>query len=180
VTVKLELPPAVVILHFVNALLLMTAVLVTALRAHPSAELGAPTDRHRTHGLAWTTALVGFAAVLLGANVANLDAGPACLGFPFCHGGILPPSGTLGLVHWIHRFIAYGFLALAITLFVKLSLSVVVAAGLALIQIGIAAAMVLQLLPPSLRGFHLLAGTAIWGVLVVMVHHSGRGSAPWA
>jgi heme A synthase len=185
VTVKLELPPAVVILHFVNALLLLTAVLVTALRARPAAEAGAPSNRHPTRGLVWTTAVVGFAAVLLGANVANLDAGPACLGFPFCHGGILPPSGTLGLVHWIHRFIAYGFLALAITLFVKtrrpedvafrnLRLSVVVAAALALIQIGIAAAMVLQLLPPSLRGLHLLAGTAIWGALVVMLHHSAR------
>jgi heme A synthase len=188
VTVKLELPPAVVILHFVNALLLLTAVLVTTLRARPVAEAAASADRHPTHGLAWTTALVGFVVVLLGANVANLDAGPACLGFPFCHGGVLPPSGTLGLVHWIHRIVAYGFVALVLSLLIKtrrpadvsfrnLRLSIAVALGLALIQIGIAAAMVLQLLPPSLRGLHLLAGTAIWGVLVVMVHHSARPAA---
>ncbi|NNG15027.1 MAG: heme A synthase [Gemmatimonadales bacterium] len=185
VTVKLELPPAVVIVHFTNAVLLITAVLVTGLRARPAPETTTPADRHPTHGLAWTTALVGFAAVLLGANVANLDAGPACLGFPLCYGGVLPPSGTLGLVHWIHRIVAYGFLALAFTLLVKtrkpadvafrnLRLAVAVAAGLAVIQIGIAAAMVLQLLPPGLRGFHLMAGTAIWGALVVMVHHSAR------
>ncbi len=191
VTVKLELPPAVVIVHFVNALLLMTAVLVTALRARPAAEAAAPSTWHPTHGLVWITSLMGFGAVILGANVANFDAGPACLGFPFCHGGVLPPSGTLGLVHWIHRVVAYGFLALVLTLLVKtrgpddvafrnLRLSVAVAVALALSQIGIAAAMVLQLLPPSLRVLHLLAGTAIWGVLVVMVHHSGRTSAPRA
>lgn len=182
VTVKLELPPAVVILHFLNALLLMTAVLLTALRAYPA---GQKSSRHPTHGLAWITAVVGFAAVLLGANVANLDAGPACLGFPLCHGGGLPPAGTLGLVHWVHRIAAYGFVALAVTLLVKarhpggvafrnLRQAILLVTGLVLVQIGIAAAMVLQLLPPSLRALHLMAGTAIWGALVVMMHHSAR------
>jgi heme A synthase len=185
VTVKLELSPAVVIVHFVNALLLMTAVLLTALRARPEPTGASSGTRHPAHGLAWTTALAGFVVVLLGANVANLYAGAACLGFPFCHGGVLPPAGTLGLVHWVHRIVAYGFVALVLILLVRtrrpadvafrnLRLSIAVAAGLALIQIGIAAAMVLQFLPPSLRGLHLLAGTAIWGVLVVMVHHSAR------
>jgi heme A synthase len=183
VTVKLELPPAVVILHFVNALLLMTAVLVTALRAHPAADMTSSGDRHSTHALTWATALAGFAAVILGAHVANLNAGPACLGFPFCYGGILPPSGTLALVHWTHRIVAYGFVALTLTLFIKtrkpddvsfrnLRLSIAAAVGLSLVQIGIAAAMVLQLLPPSLRGLHLMIGTAVWAILVILLHYS--------
>jgi heme A synthase len=189
VTVKLELPPGVVIVHFVNALLLLTAVLVTTLRARPpgGATGAASGARHPAHGLAWITALVGFGVVILGAYVANLNAGPACLGFPLCRGGILPPSGTLGLVHWIHRIVAYGFVALALTLlgktrrpddvaFRNLRLSVVAAVGLSLVQIGIAAAMVLQLLPPGLRGAHLLLGTAVWAALVVMLHHSGLAS----
>jgi heme A synthase len=192
VTVKLELPPGVVIVHFVNALLLLTAVLVTALRARPpgGATGAASGARHPAHGLAWITALVGFGVVILGAYVANLDAGPACLGFPFCRGGVLPPAGALGLVHWIHRVVAFGFLALVLILLIKtrkprdvsfrnLRLSIAVAAGLSLVQIGIAAAMVLQLFPPSLRGLHLLAGTAVWAMLVTLLHYSaGTAESP--
>ncbi len=185
VTVKLELPPAVVIVHFVNALLLLTAVLVTALRASPEPAIPPPAQRHPLHRLAWVTALTGFATVILGAYVANLNAGPACLGFPLCRGGILPPPDPLAHVHLTHRIVAYAFFVLLVVLVVRATkradaesrsfkLSAVAALMLAIVQIGIAAAMVLQFLPPSLRGLHLLAGTAIWAALVIMTHYSSR------
>ena len=191
VTVKLELPPLVVIVHFVNALLLLTAVLVTALRASPAGTAPPPTERHSLHRLAWITALTGFATVILGAYVANLNAGPACLGFPLCRGGILPPPDPLAHIHLTHRIVAYAFFVLLVVLVGRarrrteaesrgFRLSAALALILAVIQIGIAAAMVLTLLPPALRGLHLMAGAAVWTVLVVLIHHSGRTPAPAA
>jgi protoheme IX farnesyltransferase len=44
-------------------------------------------------------------------------------------------------------------------------------------QIGVAAAMVLNLLPPALRALHLLVGTLVWAALVLLVFHSGRTPA---
>lgn len=185
VTVKLELPPAVVIVHFVNALLLLTAVLVTALRATPEGATPHPLQSHPLHRLAWITALTGFATVILGAYVANLNAGPACLGFPLCRGGILPPPNPLAHVHLTHRIVAYAFFFLLVALVGRATkrtdaesrgfrLSAAAALLLAVIQIGIAAAMVLTLLPPTLRGLHLMVGAAVWTALVVLIHHSGR------
>ncbi len=191
VTVKLELPPMVVIVHFVNALLLLTSVLVTALRASPAGTLPPPADRHPLHRLAWATALVGFAAVILGAYVANLNAGPACLGFPLCRGGILPPPDPLAHVHLTHRIVAYAFVVLLVVLVGRarkgteaesrsFRLSAALALVLAVVQIGIAAAMVLTLLSPALRGLHVMVGAAVWTALVVVIHHSGRTAAPAA
>jgi protoheme IX farnesyltransferase len=44
-------------------------------------------------------------------------------------------------------------------------------------QIGVAAAMVLHLLPPTLRALHLLVGSLVWAALVLLVFHSGRTPA---
>jgi len=46
--------------------------------------------------------------------------------------------------------------------------------GTTVVQIGVAAAMVLELLPPSLRAAHLLIGTAVWAGLVVLLFYSRR------
>jgi len=186
VTVKLELPPAVVIVHFLNALLLLTAVLVTGLRAGQAGDVP-QAQRHPLHRLAWITALAGFATVILGAWVANLNAGPACLGFPFCRGGIVP-TNPLAHVQLTHRIVAYAFLVLLLVLVVRVMkrsdaasrpfrLSAATALALAVIQIGIAAAMVLTLLPAGLRALHLLTGTAVWVALVTLLHHSSARPA---
>jgi protoheme IX farnesyltransferase len=49
---------------------------------------------------------------------------------------------------------------------------------IALLQIGLGGAMVLQLLPAGLRAAHLLVGTALWAALVVLAFYSGRIPAP--
>src|SRR3712207_538837 len=55
ITVKLELPPAVVIVHFANAMVLLAVILVTALRASASAGTGRtgalPSAAHRDHSV---------------------------------------------------------------------------------------------------------------------------------
>jgi heme o synthase len=190
VTVKLELPAWVVITHFANAMALLAVLLVTALRSSTRNDkrvpiAPAPSSRHPAHGLVVATASLGLLVILFGAQVANFGAGLLCLGFPLCNGALLPAPNPLAALPWAHRLLAFLFLALVVTLNLRLSvapdemgLRLRRIAGLVLtlsvIQIGVAAAMVLQLLPPSLRALHLLVGTLLWAGLVALVYYSAR------
>ena len=179
VTVKLELPPSVVIVHFANAMLLLACLVVTAVRARSGARAPA-TSRHRDHRLVVATAALGFVVILFGAKVANLNAGWACRGFPLCEGaGLLPPDARLGTIHWLHRILAFSFAALAIMLLTRLARGPLrtaahAVAGLTLLQVIVAAAMVLSVLPPGLRAAHILIGALVWVALVAMVVLSGE------
>ena len=190
VTVKLALPPWVVIIHFANAMALFAVLLVTALRAS-AAQRPVTVSRHRAHGLVLGVAAFGFGVILFGAQVANFHAGLLCLGVPLCNGSILPPAAPLAALHWTHRVLAFVFLGLLLALAVRLRRSTDPASGIlrrwsvvvlliALLQIGLGGAMVLQLLPPGLRAAHLLAGTSLWGALVILAFYSGRTPAPAA
>ena len=124
VTVKLVLPPWVVITHFANAMVLLATLLVVGLRgADPGGSVprspGQP--RHGDHGLVLATAALGFVLILFGAQVANFDAGLLCLGFPLCNGSALPPDGDLARLHWSHRALALGFLVVLGLLVSRLS-----------------------------------------------------------
>src|SRR3954465_3720107 len=105
VTVKLELPPWVVIIHLANAMVLLAVLLVTPLRAGSSPEK--PPVRHTAHRMVLATAALGFLVILFGAKVANLHAGLLCLGFPLCNGALLPPAAPLASLPWIHRMLAF-------------------------------------------------------------------------
>jgi protoheme IX farnesyltransferase len=186
VTVKLELPPSVVIVHLANAMLLLAALLVTALRAGSTEPPLPRGERHGDHGLVVFTAWYAFVLILLGAHVANLNAGWVCLGFPFCRGfGLGPPPTTLGLLHWTHRILAYVFVILAALLSVRMARRRDDAAaplrsianailGLTVLQVIVAATMVVLSLPTALRAAHLLVGTLLWTAAVIMVVRSRR------
>jgi protoheme IX farnesyltransferase len=190
VTVKLALPPWVIVTHLANAMLLLATLMVVALRA------GAPEGpamphlqaRHGAHRLAVATAAFGFVVILFGAQVANFRAGLLCLGFPLCDGGVLPPTSSLAALHWTHRVLAFAFLGLTFVLMSRVNrradaagqplrraAALLLAATVA--QVGVAAAMVLHLLPPTLRALHLLVGTLVWAALVLLVFRSGRTPA---
>src|SRR5262249_42895871 len=115
VTVKLALPPWVIITHLGNAMLLLATLLVVALR---SSEEGQPETRdprpetHSSHRLILAQAALGFVVILFGAQVANFHAGLLCLGLPLCEGSLLPPSTPLAALHWTHRVLAFAFLGL--------------------------------------------------------------------
>lgn len=181
VIVKLDLPPSVIVVHLLNAMLLLAVVVVAALRSGARATLEAVAARHPDHGLVHGIAGFGFLVILFGALVANLNAGLLCLGLPFCQGTLGPPPTTLGAIHWTHRALAYTFALLALYLFSRLGRTaptlrkaaawVLVAIGL---QIGVGMAMVVSLLPTTLRALHLLTGTLVWIALVNLVYRSGR------
>ena len=187
VTVKLELPPSVVIVHLANAMLLLAAILVTALRAGASDTGPLPAAaRHRDHALVLATGLGAFAVILLGAHVANLNAGWVCKGFPLCQGfGLAPPPVPLGPLHWTHRVLAYAFLGLVVLLSIRISrrrdeeaaplrAAANALVGLVVLQIVVAATMVLLGLPTVLRAAHLLMGALVWTASVILAFHSGR------
>jgi heme o synthase len=191
VTVKLELPPWVVITHLANAMVLLGVLLVTALRAGAKVTretATAPQDRphrHQAHGHVLAATALGFGVILFGAQVANFHAGLLCLGFPLCNGGILPPASPLAFLPWAHRALAFVFLALVLTLAVRLNRRsdaasrdlrqlVAIVAAVTVLQVGVAAAMVLELLPSTLRVAHLLMGTLLWATLVILAFHSRR------
>jgi heme o synthase len=187
VTVKLALPPWVVITHLANAMVLLAVLMVTALRTRTE-QPGAAPSRHSSHPLVLGAALLGFIVILLGANVANLNTGLLCLGFPLCNGAVMPPSASLALLPWAHRFLAFLFLALMLVLTLTLSARrdrvgrrlagyAALVLGITLVQIVVGATMVLQLLPPGFRAAHLLVGTLLWAALVVLVVQSGRTPA---
>jgi len=174
VTVRLELPPASVILHLGTAMALLAVLLVGVSRAL------FPGDRRPPDGTgsaAWLAAALGLAVVLAGALVANLGAAPACQGFPLCNGRWLPEGGWRIHLHWAHRVSAYllvaGVLALALHLQRERPGDRMVrgagwaAAALALLQIGVGAAMVLAGLPEWIRALHLAVGAGLFGALVV-------------
>jgi heme o synthase len=186
VTVKLALPPWVIITHLANAMLLLAALMVTALRAGspPAAPITTAT-RHGAHGLVVATTVLGFGVILFGAQVANFHAGLLCQGFPLCNGSALPPASPLASLHWAHRALAFLFLGLVGATVMRVSrrhdaesrelrraAGTVLAATVA--QVAVAAAMVLHLLPPALRALHLLVGALVWASLVVLVFRSAR------
>jgi protoheme IX farnesyltransferase len=190
VTVKLVLPPSVVITHFANAMLLLAALLVVALRASVPPERRRPlppSERHPGHRAVLGMAAFGLGVVLFGAQVANFDAGLLCLGFPLCSGSVLPPRNHLAALHWAHRVLAFAFVLVAGIMALRhraadrpvaapLRRWTAAVLTLTLVQVAVAAAMVLQLLPTGLRALHLLLGTAIWAALVILTFHSARTS----
>lgn len=174
VTVRLELPPASVVLHLGTAMLLL-AVLVTA----ATRELSGP--RRPEHDPAalgvWGLSVLGFVVVLLGALVANYDAAPACQGFPLCNGELWPPGGFRIHLHWTHRLAAYGLVLVTLGLPVYLQRrrpddraarrAGGVAVALAVLQLAVGAAMVLGGIPDVLQALHVALGAGLFAGLVV-------------
>jgi len=187
VIVKLDLPPAVIVVHLLNAMVLLAVVVIAILRTMPGLPLQSIRVKHQDNPLVHGTAGFGFLVILFGALVANLNAGLLCLGFPLCQGTLAPPVIASAAVHWVHRVLAYALVALLVVLVARLERHAVpatrlvrnaarAALGLALLQVAVGAAMVLSLLPTGLRALHLATGTALWVALVVMAYLSVRAA----
>ena len=177
VTVWLELPPASVILHLGTAMLLLATLLVITLEAYRPGRTRVRDGASRRG--AWTV-IGAFVVVLLGALTANLDAGPACQGFPLCNGTAFPGSGGNPLVHshWAHRVAAYVLVAwcLALPWTMKrarpsdsgLKRPTQIVAAVVLVQLAAGAAMVLMSLPTDIRAAHVGLGAAVIVAAVVL------------
>lgn len=188
VTVKLALPPWVVITHFANAMILLAVLIVTGLRAADGTQPLPSLQRHPENRLVLTVAVTGFAVILFGAQVANFDAGLLCLGLPLCNGTLAPPAAPLAALHWAHRVLAFLFVGLIVALATILTRRsrpaearvrrwTLLVLLMSLLQIAVGAFMVTHLLPAGFRVAHLLVGTGVWATLVVLLFHSNRTPA---
>lgn len=174
VTVRLELPPASVMLHLGTALLLLAALLVGWTRSATSRR--APRRDSASVG-SWAAAAAAFAVVLAGGFVANLDAAAACSGFPLCGGEWWPAGGWRSHVHWAHRVLAYLFVigVPLLALHVRSRRPddpvprrwVYAAAAVALAQLAVGAGLVTGAFTTSVRTLHVTLGTGVFALLVV-------------
>jgi heme A synthase len=169
VTVKLELPPWTVILHLGTALALFAVLLWVA--------LGAPARRPGTAAL--VAAGLGFVTVLFGGLTANLGAATACVGFPLCNGQLVPAGNYLQHIHWTHRVLAYGLVVYLLVWALRSRRpGAAVVLGLVVLQVVVAATMVLLTIPQSLQAAHAAVGAAVWGALVVVAVLESRAPNP--
>src|SRR5262245_8030205 len=59
-----------------------------------------------TARLAFTTAVVMFALIVVGSIVRTTGSGLACPDWPLCHGRLIPPLQFNILIEWFHRLLA--------------------------------------------------------------------------
>ncbi len=176
VTVWNNLPWAVTATHLGNAMALLAVLSVAAFRA---ATLEQAHDAQPTQFLraAIASAAMGAGVLILGAVTANTGAGSACQGFPLCSGQIWPTGAASGLpmIHWIHRLVAYGLLLHMTRLAFRtrrsstpapIRIATQVAFVLTIVQVIVAAIMVLTGLPALGRSLHVIFGTALWVALI--------------
>src|SRR5436305_9692072 len=191
VTVRLELPPMIVLAHLATAMALLGAVCVTAIAALMPTAAGAVDTQSvaRAQGAAAGTYLL----ILSGSLVIGSGARGACDAWPLCGGGFRFAAEGSPAIQLLHRGVAA-----VIGLLVVLSLLSVLArhrrepavratvaltlAALAF-QVAVGAAVVTLHLPAALRGLPLALASAVWSgtvVLAVLADRLPAGGAPVA
>lgn len=177
-----ELPPGVVAVHMVSALLLLGLLTIVAVLA----SLGPARVRDRATARAGLRAGTRLLVIVLGAVMAlgayNLasGAGFACPAWPGCPGAPLPflSGDRLQHVHWLHRLTVAGGLAVAALVawrvralhdvprpIVGATLAVL---ALYLLQALIGAATIWSDFAGVLRSAHVLAGATVWALAVAL------------
>jgi len=176
ITVRLELPPMIVLAHLATAMALLGAVCVTAVAAMLPAP-GVATDviaRRRARGAAAGT----FLLILSGSLVVGSGASGACNAWPLCGGGFSFAFDGSPSIQLLHRGIA-GIIGLLIVFSMltvlrrhrdEPAVRATVALTLAALtfQVAVGAAVVTLHLPAALRGLHLALAGAVWVGTVVL------------
>jgi len=177
ITVKLELPPIVVLAHLANAMALLGAAAVTA----AAAWLPRTESRRDAVAIRWAAAAAAgtYLLILSGSLVVASGSSGACNAWPLCGGGFSFAFDGSPAIQLLHRGVA----GLIGVLIVVSLLSVLrrhrrepaVRAGVALtlaalaFQVAVGAAVVTLHLPAALRGLHLALAAAVWAGTVVLV-----------
>lgn len=182
ITVRLELPPIIVLAHLATAMALLGALCVTATATFT--EPGRPSIDRVAARWARAAAVGTYLLILSGSLVVGSGASGACNAWPLCGGGFSFAFDRLPAVQLLHR----GMAALIGVLIIAGLLGVVrrhrrnpaVRATVALtltalaLQVAVGAAVVLLHLPAALRGLHLALATAVWAGTVVLAVLASR------
>ncbi|HET6700939.1 MAG TPA: COX15/CtaA family protein, partial [Gemmatimonadaceae bacterium] len=186
ITVWLELPPLVVVIHLALAMALLAVLAVTVMRAGglgaTVAERGGVAPRAARAAIA--AAVVTFVVVILGGFTANVPgAAPACQGFPLCNGRVLTDDSAQ-TIHWVHRVMAF-LLTLHVLGMVMgarkrgdgiMLRAAALLLGVIVVQLTVAAVLVSTHLPPALQSLHQAVGTLVWLSAVVGAGLGARGA----
>jgi protoheme IX farnesyltransferase len=192
VTVKLDLPPQVVMAHLGTAMLVLATLLMIATLAVPyraPAKWATPAAAARFYSLALWTTVGTFVLLMSGSLVTGSGAASACSDWPLCRGLTLPTQG-LPAIHFAHRMVA-GIVGLLIVYTVLRAIRrkaenpnaarvahwVAVFLGL---QVVVGAFQVWLHFPPALVAGHIALAEAVWGGLVVvtvLAHRERRAIA---
>lgn len=190
ITVKLGNTAFATLAHWSLAMALLAVLLVAAVRAGAFGGTAARRDGGTARALRsiGMGAALAFLAVVMGGLVAKYPgAAVACPGFPLC--GDTPSSIPAGAPHiqLTHRVLAYFlfFHAIAVGLAVTrrageaaaVKRAVRWAAALVVLQLVVGAAMVLSMLPHSLRFLHQAIGVAVWLVFFLAAYLAKVASA---
>lgn len=174
VTVKLGNMPYATAAHWVVAMTLFATLAAAAIRAGALGGAAARVEHvsGRVMRAAMAAAGLAFITVAMGGLTAKLpDAAIACRGFPLC--GRDPLAAAQGVhVQLTHRTLAFLLLLHLIGVVAGLARrrdesrtvarAAYIALGLVLLQITVAASMVLLHLPPVLRSLHEAVGVSVW------------------
>ena len=191
ITVMMELPPEVVLVHLTVALSILALLVVLTVNAHPDAASPQTTDVpqpvRRLRLLTGIDVPVVFALLMTGAWVRAAGATWACVGFPDCSGELLPfgrdPLSDIQLLHRLTAYFVVAFLIFALVTAWRARASlpavgpaVLLIAGAGLFQLAVGVNMVSTGAPPLLRGLHVAGAAAVW-VGVVLLATLARGRA---
>ena len=175
ITVRLELPPMIVLAHLATAMALLAAVCVTAVAA--MVPRSAPADRSPVR-LARFAAAGTFVLILSGSLVVGSGASASCAAWPLCGGGFSLTFDGFPAIQLLHRGLAAAIgVLIIVSLFALLNryrvdraVRATVALTLAALafQVAVGAAVVTLQLPAALRGLHLALASAVWAGTVVL------------
>src|SRR6266550_1147486 len=182
ITVRLELPPMIVLAHLATAMALLGAVCVTAvasLMPMPAQPADAQSAR-RARGAAGGTYLL----IITGSLVVGSGASGACDAWPLCGGGFRLAVEGSPAIQLLHRGVAavIGLLVVMSLLSVlarhrrQPAVRATVALTLAALafQVAVGAAVVTLHLPAVLRGLHLALASAVWSGTVILAVIASR------
>ncbi len=178
-----ELPPGVVAVHMVSALLLLALLTVVAIFA--SVGPARARDRRAGHAMfrsdARLVVVIVGAVMIMGAYNLASGGGFACPSWPGCPDAPLPflTGSRFHHVHWLHRLTVMAGLV-AVALLARRARSVreaspSLAAGamallsLYLLQAALGAATIWSDFASAVRSVHLLVGAAVWALAVALL-----------
>jgi heme A synthase len=187
VTVKVGNAPVATLGHWTIAMGLVAATVATLVRTGgfggASARLGGVS--HRTRRGALIGAAMALLTVVMGGLTAKYPgAAVACQEFPLCgrNAEVLPAAVHVQLTHRVLAFVVVLHLVgLAVAVFRRREAPVArraaaIAATLGVLQLVVAAAMVLGSLPPVLRSLHQATGVGVWIAAFTLAYLARLGS----
>jgi len=190
VTVLLELPPYIVLVHLGLAMLLLGGLVAVAVFATPLPTRlrldGEPApSRARLRRLALSAAIGVYVLILAGAFVRASGSTWACVGFPTCNGELLPFGRNLQTdIQLFHRLLAYAVSAHLIVTVARawrtehqnpaIYVAATAVGGWLVTQIAIGAGMVSMGVPPLAQVLHVAGAAGLWVSIVALLVVSYR------